>query len=236
MTNSEPDNPNDKSATPTVALVGKPVTLSAIRRAEAQRIAAERAAAERESSREAPARPALVDRTGAPVVVKLPTPITVRFSQFFWILSLLVGAGAVVYLFVIRTAHLEDIAAIVQEVDPDRAEETYTTVADIISWTLFGLLVAILLVQVTAQVSYANRRPGTRWWMLGSLVVLAAVFVAARELVAFGDRGQPLAYLILGQMGLLVLGFFFALMPPALRWTKRGHDVAHRLTGEQITQ
>ena len=232
MTNSDQ---NDKSNTPTVALVGKPVTLSAIRRAEAQRIAAERAAAEADANREAPPRPGLVDPTGAPVVVALPPPVTVRFSQFFWILSLLAGAVAVIYLFIIRKPHLEDIVAIVKEVDPARAEETYTTVADIISWSLFGVLVAVLLVQVTALVSYANRRPGIRWWMLGTLVVLVGVFFAARELVAFGDRGMPIAYLLAAQIGLLVLGFLFALLPPALRWTARGHDVAHRITGEKIT-
>jgi hypothetical protein len=218
---------NDKSETPTVALVGGPVTLSAIRRAEAQRIAAERAA-EAATPREAPARPALSGREGPPVVVKLPAPVTVRFSQFFWILSLLVGAGAVVYLFIIRKAHLDDIVAIVREVDGTRADETYTTVADIISWTLFGVLVAILLVQITAQVSYANRRPGTRWWMLGAFVVQIAVFFAARELVAFGDRGRPIAVLLALQIGLVLLGFLFAMLPPALRWTARGHDVVRR--------
>lgn len=222
MANSEQ---HDKSETPTVALVGKPITLSAIRRAEAQRIAAERAAAQSGASRTPPERPALTGREGPPVVAKLPAPFTVRVSQFFWILSLLVGAAAVVYLFIIRKAHLDDIVAIVREVDGTRAEETYTTVADIISWSLFGVLVAILLVQVTAQVSYANRRRGIRWWMLGTLIAQIGVLFAARELVAFGDRGRPIAVMLAVQIGLVALGFLFAMMPPALRWTARGHDV-----------
>ena len=223
MTSSDP---SDKSGTPTVALVGKPVTLSAIRRAEAQRIAAERAAAEAALTREAPARPATANLHGAPVIVKRRPPFTVALSQFLWIVSILVGTGAVVYLFIIRHAHLDDIVAMVREVDATRADETYRTVADIISWSLFGVLVAILLVQVTAQVSYAGRRPGTRWWMLGTLIVQIGVFFAARELVAFGPRGTPLAVMLAVQIGVVLAGLLFSVLPPALRWTARGHDVA----------
>jgi hypothetical protein len=146
-----------------------------------------------------------------------------------WIVSILAGTGAVVYLFLIRSAHLDDIVTMVREVDASRADETYRTVADIISWSLFGVLVAILLVQVTAQVSYAARRPGTRWWMFGSLIVLVGVFFAARELVAFGERGAPLAVLLAVQAALVLLGLLFSLLPRALRWTRAGHDVApHR--------
>jgi hypothetical protein len=173
----------------------------------------------------APPRPTLADKKGAPVVVKLPAPFTVRMSQLCWVLSLLVGAIAVIFLFVIREPLLPDIAGLIRGVDGTRADETYTSAADIIYWTAFGALVAILLVQVTLLVSFSNRRSGVRWWMLGTAVVQVGVFLAIRELVAIGTRGVPLERLLLIQVALVVLALLFSVIPNALRWTARKHDV-----------
>ncbi|MFG6502947.1 hypothetical protein [Microbacterium sp. P05] len=170
-------------------------------------------------------RPSLVDKPGAPVVVKLPPPFSVRLSQLSWVLSLLVGAVGVVYLFVIRQPLQPDIAALIRGVDGTRAEETYTTASDIIYWSAFGALVALLLVQVTLLVSFANRRLGVRWWLLASLILQGAVFLAIRQLVALGERGVPLERLLLLQLGLALLGQLFCVLPGALRWTARQQDV-----------
>jgi hypothetical protein len=160
----------------------------------------------------------------------------VALSRFCWIASSLAGAVAAGYLFLIREPHLDAVAERVRGVDGTRADETYRTVADLMSWTLFGVLVAILLVHITTQVSYAGRRPGTRWWMLGLLLTLAGVLVAARELVAFGDRGTPLALMIAVQAGFLALGLLVSVLPPALRWTARGHDVAPHAAAESVSR
>ncbi|MCX6501794.1 MAG: hypothetical protein NT132_05205 [Microbacterium sp.] len=208
------------------------MTFSAVRRAEAQRIAAERAAAEKAAAAaQAPPRPSFDSVGGAPVLIRRHPPATVRASQFFWILATFAGASAATYLFLIRKAHVPDITERVRAVDGSRAPETYASVAEILSWTVFGVIVGLLLVQIVAQVSYANRRPRTRWWMLGALLVVCALLPFARELVAFGDRGRPLAVLLIAQAGLLLLGLLFAVMPPALRWTAERHDVAARDSG-----
>jgi hypothetical protein len=215
----------------TVSSVGSggPVTFSAVRRAEAQRIAAERAAAEKAAAAAAaPPRPSLHSITGAPVLVRRRPPVTVRISQAFWIFATLAGAAAATYLFIIRKTHVTDIAERAREVDGSRATETYDSVAEILSWTVFGCIVAVLLVQIVAQVSYANRRPYIRWWMLGALLVLCVACPFARELVAFGDRGRPLALMMLAQAALLLLGLLFSVFPPALRWSAERHDVAER--------
>lgn len=176
-------------------------------------------------AREAPARPTLADKPGAPVLVKLPAPASVRLSQLAWVLSLAVGALAVVYLFVIREPLMPDIVALVTGVEADRAEATYQTAADIIYWSVFGSYVAILLVQVTFLVSFSNRRPNTRWWLLGTVLFQGVVFLVCRELVALGDRGVPLVRLLLLQGALALVALLFAAMPGALRWTARRHDV-----------
>lgn len=217
----------------TTALVGKPVTLSAVRRAEAQRIAAERAAAERAAAATiAPPRPALDPRVHPPVLIKRRPPVVVRFSQAFWILSIAVGVMALAYLLIIRSVHREDVAEFVRSIDPTRADATYLSVADVIIWSVFGAMTAILLIQVTGQVAYANRRPGVRWWMLGTLLAQIALFPLMSELVALGSRGQPLRVIVAVQIGCVLLGFLFALMPAALSWTASQHDVGRAGNGE----
>lgn len=173
----------------------------------------------------APDRPALTGKTAAPVLVKLPPPFFVRLSQISWLLSLLAGGVSVVYLFVIRQAQLPDIADLVRGVDDSRAEATYTSAADIIFWSVFTPMVAIVLVQIAMQVSFANRRANVRWWQFGSLLFQAGVFLIARELVTIGERGAPLEKIMLAQLALGVLGLLISLLPPALRWTARKHDV-----------
>ncbi len=172
-----------------------------------------------------PARPALHDKAAAPVMVKMPPPASVRLAQISWILSLVVGGIAIGYMFVIRQPILPDIEALIRDVDPERLDETVTAAADILFWSVFGALVAVMLVQITSLVSFGNRRPRARWWMLGILLFQGVAFLAARQLIAVGDRGIPLERLLLIQLGLSLLGLLFSLLPGALRWTARKHDI-----------
>lgn len=172
-----------------------------------------------------PERPPLAGKEAAPVIVKVPAPASVRAAQLSWVLSLAVSAFAVVYLFVIRVPQLPDIVAAVRAVDGSRAEATYQTAADIVFWTVFGAFVALWLVQVTLLVSFSNRRPNVRWWLLGTVLVQGLAFLACRELVATGPRGTPLVQIQLLALGLAVIGLLFAALPGALRWTARKHDV-----------
>lgn len=173
----------------------------------------------------APDRPSLTGKDAAPVLVKLPPPVLVRISQAAWLTSLLAGGVAIVYLFVIRQAQLPDIAALVRTVDGSRADATYATTADILFWSVFTPLVAIVLAQIAMQVSFANRRPNVRWWQFGSILFQGGVLLIARELVVFGDRGLPLERILLVQLALAVLGLLISLLPTALRWTARRHDI-----------
>lgn len=175
--------------------------------------------------RTAPERPSLADKPAAPVLVKLPPPFIVRLSQVLWVTSLIAGAAAIVYLFVIRQAQLPEIADLVRAVDGGRADATYTTAADIVFWAVFTPLVAIVLLQIVFQVSFSNRRPRVRWWQFGTILFQAGVLLLARELVAFGERGDPLELMLLAQLGLATLGLLVSVLPPALRWSARTYDV-----------
>ncbi|WP_261165286.1 hypothetical protein [Microbacterium sp. Marseille-Q6965] len=160
--------------------------------------------------------------------MNLPPPISVRLSETAWILSLVLGAVAVVYLFIIRQDVQPSIIEMAKTVDDSRAEETYTSVADILYWSVFGALVAVLLVQVTLLVSFANRRLKARWGLFGTLLFQAILFLLAREFVVRGDSALPLENILLIQLGLAALGLLFSLLPGALRWTARQHDVRPR--------
>ncbi|MGO1853736.1 MAG: hypothetical protein ACTIKQ_11215, partial [Microbacterium sp.] len=84
----------------------------------------------------------------APVLVKVPPPFSVRLSQFLWILSFAVGAFAVVYFFVVREDLLPLISDSAKEITEGRDDATYDSAADIIFWVVFGIMVAVLLIQV----------------------------------------------------------------------------------------
>jgi hypothetical protein len=172
-----------------------------------------------------PERPTLAGKDAPPVLVKAPPPFLVRLAQLLWVTSLLAGATAVVYLFVIRQAQLPEIAEIARRVDGNRAEATYTSAADIVFWSVFTPLVAIIMLQIVLQVSFANRRPKVRWWQFGSVLFQAGLVLIAGELVAFGDRGLPLERILMAQVALATLGLLVSVLPPVLRWSARRHDV-----------
>jgi hypothetical protein len=176
-------------------------------------------------TREAPARPPTASPNAAPVLVKLTPPFSVRMSQFFWILSFAVGGFTVVYFFIIRQDQLPLIADVARRVTEGRSDETYQTAADIVFWVIFGLIVAMLLVQITLLVSFMSRRPYVRWWQLATWGVQVIVLLLSMEWVALGDRGEPVRLLLAAQAGLVLLALLASVFPKAIAWSARQHDV-----------
>lgn len=176
-------------------------------------------------ARTAPARPTLVNPNSAPVLVKLTPPFSVRLSLFLWILSFALGAFAIIYFFVIRETQLPLIVDAVRGVTEGRSDETYDTAADIVFWGVFGGYVAILLTQITLLVSFMSRRPQIRWWLFGTVILQGALTVLARELVTQGDQGGQLAWMWIAQTGLAALALLISVLPKAMAWSARRHDV-----------
>jgi len=175
--------------------------------------------------REPPARPPTVRPSTAPVLVKRTPPFSVRMSQFLWILSFAVGGFAVVYFFVIREEQLPLIADVARRVTEGRSGETYDSAADIVFWVIFGLVVAMLLVQITLLVSFMSRRPHVRWWQLATWGVQVLVLLLSMEWVAIGERGESLRLLFAVQAGLVLLALIAGVFPKAIAWSARRHDV-----------
>lgn len=172
-----------------------------------------------------PERPPVEHPSTAPVLVTSTPPFSIRLAQFFWIFSFAVGGFTVVYYFVIRETQLPLIADLVRTVVEGRSDQTYETAADIVFWVLFGIMVAILLVQITLLVSFMSRRPKVRWWQLATLAIQGLVLLLARELVALGDRGDPLGPLLAAQGALVVLALLCSVLPKAIAWSARQHDI-----------
>lgn len=177
------------------------------------------------TTRSQPTRPSLTTTNHPPVVARVPPPVPVRLSELFWILSLAVGAVGIVYAFIIRTDQLVHIADRVRAVDATRADETVAATADIIYWSVFGALVTVVLLQILFAVSFANRRPRARWWLLATLLLQGIVLVVTREFTGADSSAEPLRLVLLIQLGFAVLGLLWSLLPVALRWTARGVDV-----------
>lgn len=179
----------------------------------------------RETSKAPPQRPPLQNPNTAPVLTRLTPPFSIRTAQFFWILSFAIGGFAVVYFFVIRKDQVPLISDAVRAVDPGRADETYTAAADIIYWSVFGLLVAVLLVQITLLVSFMARRPKIRWWQLLTWALQVVTLGLSLELVLTGEPAQPLRTVLAAQCALVLLGLISSVMPKAIAWSARQHDV-----------
>jgi hypothetical protein len=184
--------------------------------------------------REAPERPPTVSPNAAPVLTKMPPPFSVRISQFLWVMSLLAGGIAVVYLFVIREDQLPLIADAVRGVSEGRSDETYTTAADIVYWSVFGIAVGLLLWQIVLLVSFSNRKPNVRWWQLGTVVAQILLFLLSLEIVAVGDNGPLVRQVLLAQWALALVALLFSTFRGALHWTARRHDV--RRAGSDIAE
>lgn len=176
-------------------------------------------------SAERPARPSLENPNPAPVLIKQPPPFTVRIAQVLWALSFVVGTLAIVLLFVGREDYLPLIVGAIQDVDQTRAEATYDSAANTVFWSTFGILVTVLLVQITLLVSFMNRRRGARWWQFATVVAQLVVITLMTQLVARGEDGLSLRQMTSGQVGLALLALLMSVFPGAIAWTARQHDV-----------
>jgi hypothetical protein len=159
------------------------------------------------------------------VLTKRPPPFSVRLSQFLWVLSLLTGGVAVVYLFVIREDQLPIIADVARAVEEGRSEETYTAAADIIFWLVFGTALALLLVQIVLLVSFTNRKPHVRWWQLATVAGQILLFLLSAEIFTTGEHAPVLRQVLLAQWALALLALLFSTFHGALQWTARKYDV-----------
>ena len=152
-------------------------------------------------------------------------PLSVRMSQLFWIVSFAVGGFTAVYYFIIRQEQLPLMADKVRAVAEGRSDETYDAAADILFWIVFGVMVAVLLIQITLLVSFMGRRPHVRWWQLATLGLQIILLLLSMEWVAIGDRAQSLVFLLAAQAGLVLLALLCSTMPKAITWSARQHDV-----------
>lgn len=181
--------------------------------------------ADPEPAHDAPARPSLVSDNSPPVLVKKIAPFSVRLSQFFWVASIAVGVFTLVYYFVIRQDLLPLIADRARLVSADRPDAVYDSASDIIFWTVFAVLVATVFLQIVFLVSFMSRRPRIRWWQLATLALLGAVVALAPEWVALGEPGIPIQSFLAAQATLGLVALLLSVVPGALRWSVRQHDV-----------
>lgn len=179
------------------------------------------------TGRAQPERPSLTTPNSAPVVANVPPPLSSRLAEALWLFGLAAGAVAAGYFFITRSDELVHIRKRVEIVDPERAAETIDSTADIVFWSLFGTLVALVLIQIWAAVAFANRRAGARAWLCGTLAAFAGLCVVALEFTRPGEAGMPLRMFALAYAGLLTLALLVSLLPASRAWTRRRFDVRH---------
>lgn len=172
-----------------------------------------------------PPRPSVRSENLPPVIIKQPPPLAVRLSQLLWVLSFATGGTAIVYFFLVREDQLPLITEAIKQVDSSRIDSVYTSAADIVYWSGFGIMVAILLTQIVLLVSFMSRRSGVRWWQLATLLVEAGLFGLTLEMVGEGEHGANLGQLLLIQGGLALMALIVSTFRSAIEWSARQHDI-----------
>ena len=162
----------------------------------------------------------------APVLVKLTPPFSVRMSQLFWILSFAVGG-------VLRSSTCSSSARSSCRSSPmspgasprgARARPTRGRRHHLL--VVFGMMVAVLLVQITLLVSFMSRRPHIRWWQLADAGVQVILL-----LLSAGDgrdrrAGAAAAAIFLRRSSdSSLLALLASVLPQAIAWSARQHDV-----------
>ena len=178
-----------------------------------------------------PPRPPVVHPSTAPVIATIPPPLAVRCSQLLWVVGIALGGFIAVYLFVIRETQLPLIADVVRAVTDGRPEETYEAAADIVFWIFFAATVLIVLAQITLLVSFMGRRRRIRWWQFATWLLMVALLLFSRELVAIGERGSVLYPLFAIWCGIVLLALICSILPPAMTWSARQYDLRPGPTG-----
>lgn len=176
-------------------------------------------------TQEPPPRPSVRSPNLPPVLVKQTPPLPVRLSQLLWMLSFAVGLLAIIFYFIVRDDQLPLIIEAIRNVDGTRSDDTYTRAADIVFWSVFAVMVSLLLAQITLLVSFMSRRAGIRWWQLSTFIAQALLFAIALEVVGSGANGLLVGQLMTAQGCLVLLALLLSTLPSAIAWTARKHDI-----------
>lgn len=170
-----------------------------------------------------PPRPAMSDRTPAPVPQDPTPPRALTRSRTLWLLSFLAGLTAAFFAYLGRDEHLDRIAGQVRDLAPGRASGTVDTAATVV---LAGTVAAVVLVVVAEALlvrRLLRRRGGARAGLAVLLVGHAVVAVVAEAyLTVPGQGGLRDRLVLVAWVGLAALAYLVALAPGVGRWLRSG--------------
>ena len=166
-----------------------------------------------------PPRPEMSNTTPAPVNVPRKPATPVRVSARLWLLSVVVGLGAMVFRVLNREDQLAYLRRTAGEVEGSVPQADVDTVALVAFWGTIGLLVIVFLVQAILIGPLQRGDGWTRWVYLGLLVPNLLGLVLASATLTDDFAGLQLTPLLLvAQMLLAVVALLAALLPASTRW------------------
>lgn len=167
-----------------------------------------------------PPRPAMSDRTPAPVAQAAePPPPALNRSRTLWLLSFLSGLTAVVFAFLGREEHLAGIAEQVRDLDPDRAAGTVDTASQVVLFATMAAIVLVVLLESLLVRRMTARRGGARIALTVLLAVHAVVaLVAEAFLTVPGGDGLRDRVVLVAWVALAALAHLVSLAPSVGRW------------------
>ncbi|MCU1437270.1 MAG: hypothetical protein JWP66_357 [Naasia sp.] len=159
-----------------------------------------------------PPRPHMSDSTPPPVP-KIQGPSgALLIIRYLWVLSFLVGLGAIAIAFLSRAPVMDALLDTIDEVAPEYSTQVVTTAASIVFWTILVALGVIIGLESLILSGLLSRRLAARLGMLLLLVLHIGVALIADAFLASGDNGFYLRIFLAAQLMLAAAGLVVAVL------------------------
>ena len=164
-----------------------------------------------------PPRPRMSDSTPPPVPkMEGPTGLLL-VTRYLWILSFLVGLGAVAIAFLSRGPVMEDLLNILDELAPAYSTPVITTAASIVFWSILVALGVVIGLESLLLAGLLRRKLSARLGMLLLLVLHIGVALLADSFLAGGDQGWYLRIFLAAQLLLAAAGLVVSVLARGTR-------------------
>jgi hypothetical protein len=166
-----------------------------------------------------PTRPEMSNAVPPPIVRQHRPPPLLRVAGGLWLLGVGTGAVSLVFAFLDREAHLDDLRETALTLDSQLDAARVDEVVSIALWGTMGAFALVLLVEALLVEPLLRGQGWARWVLLGTVVLNAGAVLLVLAFLGNDSPGfQPVPHLAVAQLLLAVVALVLTLLPPAARW------------------
>jgi hypothetical protein len=172
-----------------------------------------------------PERPALSDRTPAPVTGKAAVPLALRRSQAMWYVAVAMLFFSVVMIIMTRASITTSLTELLREQDATASETRLADVAPMIVYAAIAALLVVAIPEWAFATALTRRRPWPRIVMVPVAILHVVVAVLCTLLIPLSAWQGWLLVVALVLGGLLALvASVRAFAPSVSGWLRTRHE------------